>query len=69
MFLQIQDMFTETNETTIVCKWFVKSCSVIYFIKCGDKVRIDKEIFKAVVLSVSPLSKWMRKTSSSKPQL
>lgn len=55
MFLQIQeDMFTET---TIVCKWFVKSCSVICFIKCGDNVRIDKEIFKADVLSVSPLSK------------
>lgn len=70
MFLQIQeDMFTETNETTIVCKWFVKSCSVICFIKCGDNVRIDKEIFKAEVLSVSPLSKGMRKTSSSKPQL
>ena len=46
MFLQIQeDMFT-ANETTIVCKWFVNSCSVICFMKCGDNVRIDMEILK-----------------------
>ena len=63
MFLQIEgDMFTATNETTIVCKWFVNSCSVICFIKCGDNVRIDMEILKLMFwVLVLCRSEWGRR--------
>lgn len=63
MFLQIQeDMFTATNETKIVCKWFVNSCSVICFIKCDDNVRIDLEILKLMFwVLVLCRSEWGRR--------